>query len=148
MINYYPIWWDTSVTVYNKYEDPQTNIITWHKTVIDDCFWQNNFNRYKMGEVEIQSDSIICRIKEDSRFLEKQDWVKIPNDKMNNYFTLSQGDIIIKGNVDEDIDEYTSGKRSSDIIAKYKWQGCMVIDKLSINTGLGRGLPHYHVEGV
>lgn len=144
----YPAWWDTQVTIYNKYEDPQTQIIKWYKTVIDECFWKNNFQRLKLGDIEVNTDGVICRIKENSKFLEKQDWVKLPNDEMSNYFTLSQGDIIIRGNVSDNIDEYTSGIRSSDIIEKYKWQGCIVIDMVVINTGVGRGLPHYHVEGV
>lgn len=148
MAGNYPIWWDTTVTVFNRYEDEQTQVIRWYKTVIPECFWKNDFQRLKMGEVQVQTDNIVCRIPENSNFREKQDWLKIPNDKMNKYFTLSQGDIIIRGEADTIIDEYTSGKRSSDIIEAYKWQGCMVIDRVSINVGPGRGLPHYHVEGV
>ena len=147
-MNYYPIWWDTTITIYNKYEDSQTGIITWYKTTLDKCFWQNNFQRLKMGDVEVETDSIICRIPENSKFLEKHQWVNIPNDKMTNYFTLAQGDIIIKGNITDEIDEYSSGKRSSDIVEKYKWQGCMIVDRVAIDTGTGRGLPHYHVQGV
>ena len=144
----YPIWWDTTITIFNKYEDAQTQIITWYRTVLDNCFWKNDFQRLKMGDVEVRTDSIICRIPENSKFLEKQNWDKVPNDKMNNHFTIAQGDIIIRGNVDEEINEYASGKRSSDIIEKYKWQGCMIVDRVTIDTGIGRGLPHYHVLGV
>lgn len=144
----YPVWWDTTITVFNKYEDIQTGVIRWYKTTLSNCFWKNDFQRLKMGEVQVQTDGIVCRIPENEKFLEKQDWVNIPNDMMANYFTLAQGDIIVRGQVDEDIDEYMSGKRSSDFIEKYKWQGCMVVDRLSINVGIGRGLPHYHVEGV
>lgn len=144
----YPVWWDTTITVFNKYEDPQTNVITWYKTVLNNCFWKNDFQRLKMGDIEVETDSIICRIPENSNFRENQNWVKIPNDQMNNYFTLAHGDIIIRGDVNINIDEYTDGRRSSDIIESCKAQGCMVIDRFSINTGIGRGLPHYHVQGV
>ena len=144
----YPKWWSDTVTIFNKYEDSQTGIIRWYRTVLDNCFWKNEFQRLKMGDIEVKTDTIICRIPESFSFLEKYLWVDIPNDRMSDYFTLAQGDIIIKGNIDEDIDEYTSGRRSSDILQKYKDYGCMVIDRVSINTGVGRGIPHYHVEGV
>lgn len=144
----YPIWWDTTITVYNRFEDPQTQVVRWYRTVLENCFWKNDFQRLKMGDVEVKTDSVVCRIKENPKFLEKQDWVLQPNDKMSQYFTLAQGDIIVRGEVADEINEYQAGYRSSNIIEKYKWQGCILIDRVSINTGAGRGLPHYHVEGV
>ena len=144
----YPKWWDTTVTVYNRYEDPQTQVITWYKTVLDNCFWKNNFQRLKVGQTEVETDSVICRIPINDAFKEKYSWINIPNYQMNNYFTLDRGDIIAKGNIEEDIVEYQSGKRSSDFIAKYKSSGCMVIDSVNINDYTGVGIPHYHVEGV
>lgn len=144
----YPMWWNKTITVYNKFKDPQTQIIRWYRTVLNNCFWQNNFQRFKMGDVEVKSDSILCRIPENGSFKEKHLWVKIPNDLMGNYFTLAQGDVVILGEVEDEINEYQNGSRSSDVVAKYKDQGCMVIDKFSNNTGLGLGLPHYHIEGV
>lgn len=144
----YPKWWSDTITVFNKYEDTQTGIVHWYKTVLKNCFWKNDFQRLKMGDIQVQTDSIICRIPESNKFMEKNNWINVPNDKMSNYFTFDTGDIIIKGYIEDDIDEYTSGSRSSDIIEKYKSFGCMVVDRLSINTGVGRGIPHYHVEGV
>lgn len=147
-MNDYPMWWSQTITVYNKYEDSQTQVIRWYRTVLDNCFWQNHFQRLKMGDMEVETDNVICRIPENESFREKYLWVKIPNDLMSNYFTLAQGDIIVKGNVDDEINEYQSGTRSSDLIQKYKDLGCMVVDKVNNNTGIGLGLPHYHVEGV
>lgn len=147
-MNNYPMWWDTTITIFNRYEDAQTQLIRWYKTEIPNCFWKNNFQSFKMGEVTIKSDGIICRIPENDKFKEKQEWDAIPNDKMSKYFTLAHGDIIVRGKVDDVIDEYTSGIRSSDFLAKYKYRGCMVVDNFVINTGIGRGLPHYHVEGI
>ena len=67
---------------------------------------------------------------------------------MGDYFTLGTGDIIVKGAVTDEIDEYTSGKRSSDFIKKYKaLQGCMEIQHFSIDTGIGRCAEHYYVTG-
>lgn len=147
-MNVYPMWWDKTITVYNKFQDPQTQVIKWYRTVLDNCFWKNQFQRLTVGGVEVETDSIICRVPESASFKQKQLWNKVPNDLKSNYFTFAQGDIIILGEVEDEINEYQSGSRSSELIEKYKWQGCMVVDRLNINVGAGLGLPHYRVEGV
>lgn len=37
-MNSYPIWWDTDLTIYNKFTDPQTQLIKWYRTVLTNCF--------------------------------------------------------------------------------------------------------------
>lgn len=27
--NYNPVWWDSDLTIYNKYTDPTTNVVRW-----------------------------------------------------------------------------------------------------------------------
>lgn len=143
----YPEWWNTTITVFNKYEDPTTRRITWHRTVIPNCFWKYTGNKLVVGETTIDTGTTLCRIPMHPKFLENYQWNNT-EDKSNN-FTLSQGDILVKGEVTDEIDEYASGFRSSDILTKYKkLQGCMVINRFGVNTGLGRGLEHYYVNGV
>lgn len=144
----YPIWWEDTITIYNKYEDVQTNVVTWFKTVITDCFWQLVGTEVTVGETALDSKSIVCRIPKDSRYLDKAEWLKIPNDQMANYFTIGQGDIIIKGECDFVINEYQDGYRSTDLLAKYReYQQCMEITQYSDNTGLGRNNEHYLARG-
>lgn len=145
----YPIWWDSELTVYNKYTDPQTQITTWHRTVLSNCFLKSAGNKISIGNTVLDTNDIICRIPESDRFRNKHEWVEIPNDLMSNYFTLGVGDIIVFGNVDDEINEYQSGKRSTDLINRYKdMQGCLEIQQVSNNTGIGRGNPHYYVRGI
>lgn len=145
----YPVWWETTITIYNRYEDAQTNIIRWFKHTVEGAFWKNVGNKVTVGEVTIDSSNTICRIREDSKFKEPYEWVKLPNDEKPNFFTLGRGDIIIKGMVDDEIDEYTKGQRSSNLLSKYKaLQGCMQIENVGINTGQGRNNPHYYVSGT
>ena len=145
----YPKWWDTTITVYNKFQDTITNIIKWYRTVINNCFWKYTNNKVTINDTVLESNTICCRIPEDSRYLEKFKWEQIPNDSMNNYFTLGVGDILIKGDVDDEIDEYKNGKRSSDITKKYKaQQGCMIIEAMSDNSGTSRNNKHYYVSGI
>lgn len=148
-MNNYPSWWNITVTIYNKFEDPQTQLITWYRHVVEGCFWKYTGNKIVVGNTLLETKDIICRIRIDERFLEKHEWIAIPNDKMSNYFTLSQGDIIVKGEVDDEINEYQSEQRSSDLKTKYKaLQGCLEIQEWANNTGGGRGNEHYYVKGI
>lgn len=145
----YPPWWDTTLTIYNKFENKQTNVITWYRTKVENCFWKYTGNKVLVGDTLLETNSTICRIPFDERYLEKYEWEQLTSADRANYFTLGQEDIIIKGDVSDIVDEYTKGHRSSDLIAKYKaLQGCMVIDHSSINTGKARCSEHYYVTGV
>ena len=148
-MNSYPSWWNTPITIYNRFEDPQTNLVTWSSTQVDGCFWKYSGNKVVINNVVLDTSSIICRIRKDDKFLEKHEWIALPNDEMSDYFTLGQGDIIVKGKVDDTIDEYQANKRSSDLKKKYKeLQGCMEIQEWANNTGGGRGNEHYYVRGI
>lgn len=145
----YPVWWNTTVTIYNKFTDAQTQLTTWFRHTVNGCFWQHVKDKATLGDTVLETDRTICRIREDSLFMEKYQWVNLPADVKGNYFTLGQGDIIIKGEVEDEVNEYVAGHRSSDLIAKYKeLQGCLEIESASINVGAGRGLPHYRAQGV
>ena len=154
-MNNYASWWNTTVTIYNRYEDPQTQVVVWHRHVIPGCFWKYSGEKVTISAgnasntVTLDTNTIICRIRVNKKFLEKYEWVKVPNDKMSDYFTLGVGDIIVKGEIEDEINEYTSGKRSTDLKKKYKTlQGCMEIQEFSINTGGNRGNEHYYVRGI
>lgn len=149
MSNIYPVWWDTQLTIYNKYEDTQTRLVRWYKTTLSNCFWKYVGNKVVVGDVTLQTNNIICRIPKNESFLDKYEWLQLGNDERASFFTLSGGDIIVKGNVDDVIDEYTAGSRSNDLIAKYKkLQGCMQIEQMTIDTGIGRCSEHYYITGV
>ena len=148
-MNNYPSWWNTTITIYNRYEDKQTNLVTWFRHKVDGAFWKYTGDKVVINNTVLETKNIICRIRKDDAFLEKHEWIAIPNDQMSNYFTLSQGDIIVKGEVADEINEYVSGKRSTDLKKKYKdLQGCLEIQEWSNNTGGGRGNEHYFVKGI
>lgn len=145
----YPPWWETALTIYNKYEDKQTQVVTWYKHSVAKCFWKYTGNKVLIGDTLLETNNTICRIPYSDEFLEKFEWEKLLSDERSNFFTLGQGDIIIKGQVEDVVDEYTKGHRSSDLLEKYKaLQGCMVIDHFTINVGTARCSEHYYVTGV
>lgn len=144
----YPCWWNTQITLYNRHEDMSNHIVTWHKTVISDCFFKSANNKVTIGQTEIETNNIIIRIPFNDKFKNYSDWIKLSDDEREEYFTLHQGDIIIKSAVEDEIDECTKGKRSTDFLAKYKETGeCFVVKSWQDNTGAGRCAPHYYVSG-
>lgn len=152
--NRYPKWWDQTLTIYNKFEDKQTQLVKWYRTVVHNCFWKNVSNKvsftgmYSTDNITLESNRIVCRIPKDKKFLEKPDWIQVPNDKMGEYFTLGVNDIIIRGEVDDEIDEYRAGYRSTDLLNKYKeFSNCLEIKRCTIDTEGGRGIEHYYVIG-
>lgn len=148
-MNRYPEWWNHTLTIFNRCEDDQTRVITWYKTVLHNCFWQESEDKLSVGETIIKTNSTKCRVPVNKNFKEKFEWEQLSPIDRAKYFTFGTDDIIVRGEVTDTIDEYSSGQRSSDLLNKYKkLQGCMKINKCSINTGAGRGCEHYYVKGV
>lgn len=145
----YPTWWDTTITVYSKHTDAATSIVKWHRAVIDNCFWKQVGSKATIMDIQVDTESVTCRIPKNSNFVEPFNWIDMADSELNDMFTLQQGDIVIKGECDFEIDEYKSGKRSTDLIAKYrKIQGCMEIKDVALNTMTGMLNPHYSVRGL
>ena len=145
----YPAWWDATLTIYNKFENKLTNQITWYRTVLRNCFWKYTGNKVTVNDTVLETNNIIARIPEQETFKEKYLWVDLPADEKEEYFTLGEGDIVIFGEVEDEIDEYQKGHRSSDLLQKYKsLRGCMSIDGIALNVGMMRVDPHYWIKGI
>lgn len=138
------MFWNKTLTLYNKYED-ENGLIKWHRHRLEHCFYKATKNKVNVGNVQINSDQSIARIPEQDKYLSPYDWAKLPEDKRSEYMTLQSGDLIFLGDVAEEIDEYTDGARASDLIAKYKALGSMSISSVNINN-FAPGA-HYLVRG-
>lgn len=148
-MNNYPEWWNQTITVYNKFLDPTTRVATWQKSVVKNCFWKYTGNKITVNESTIETDNTICRIPKNDKYLDRHEWENLPEESRKEHFCLGVGDIIVKGEVDDIIDDYVAGSRSSDLLTKYRrLQGCMLIERCSVNTGVGRGNEHYYIKGV
>lgn len=153
-MNKYPAWWDKTVTIYNKFIDSSTQQVSWYRTVVENCFWKYENNRYRIGQsynstVILESKTIICRIPKNDKFVDKREWLEMSATERSEYFTFGINDIIVLGEVDDVINEYAAGERSNDLITKYKeLQGCLQVETYIVNTGTGVGIEHYRVNGV
>lgn len=147
-MTYVPPWWEKEITVYNRYEDKVSNVVTWYRRNIPNCFWAYEGNQLTVGNTVIETNTTICRIPQNKKYKERYQWESLSTDEKSKYFTLGTGDIIILGNVSDLVDEYASGHRSTDLINKYKdLQGCIRIQNVANNTGTARCIPHYLVRG-
>lgn len=138
------MFWNKTLTLYNKYED-ESGLIKWYRHKLEHCFYKATKNKVNVGNVQIESDQSIVRIPEQNNYLSPYDWTKLPEDKRSEYMTLQGGDLIFLGDIADQIDEYTKGARSSDLIAKYKTLGSMSIVPVNINN-FAPGA-HYLVRG-
>ena len=143
-MNNYPIWWDTTVTLFNRYESEQGEI-SWYKTVLTGCFWKYVTDYTRVSNATQMTKVLLCRVRKNSNFLESYEW-RESKDK-DTYFTFNEGDILVKGEVTDTIDEYTKGQRSSDLLNRYR-ERCAEITESAINVGEGRVNEHYVVRGI
>lgn len=147
-MNNYPEWWDTTVTVYNKFEKPDGEII-WFRHVIHDTFYKLVREKITVGDTTMTTNESVCRIRISDDFMEPIPWLDASEAEKAQFFTLRAGDIIVGEETDFVIDEYTSGSRSSDLKNRYQnWPGCFVVERASINVGAGRGNEHYLARGM
>lgn len=152
-MNKYPMWWDKTITIYNKRIDANTQQVSWYRNVVENCFWKYENNKINVGQsyqgkIVLETKEVICRIPATDRFLVKSEWDALAVNQIHDSFTLSNGDIIVLGEVTDVIDDYTKGSRATDLVAKYKEQHrCLEVDTYIINTWQGVGVEHYRVIG-
>ena len=146
-------WWDKTITIYNKYVDPTNQRISWYRTVVENCFWKAQNLMFSMGRYGVstigvltENKTIICRIPKQDNYISKRVWDETAD--KTGYFTLANEDIIVLGEVNDVIDEYSPGQRSNDLITKYKkYDECLTIDIYVDNVQTGVNLEHYRVTG-
>lgn len=147
-MNHYPGWWNTTITLFNKFTGDDKKVV-WYPRIIEGCFYNHKLEKITVGRTTIEANVSVCRIRVDDDFVGKGVWNELPDASKREQFTLGVGDIIVAGEVDFEIDEYTNGKRSSDLIKKYsEWPGCFTVETVNINVGGGRGNEHYHARGT
>lgn len=147
-MNHYPSWWNTTITLYNKFIDPTDNRVKWYRHVIPDCFYKHTVDKLNVGNVAINSTASICRIRASEDYIDKIEWKDLTDDEKSEKFTLSPGDIIVAGEIVFEIDDYTAGKRATDLTKDKSYPGGFVIETVDINTGGGRGNEHYSARGT
>ena len=139
------MFWNKTITLYNKHQDASTDEITWCRHIIKNCFFKATQNKVNVGNVQAVSDNNVVRIPAQDNYINPQEWNTLSENVRKKYITLQAGDLIILGEINEEIDEYSNGKRASDLIAKYELLGSMFINSCNINDFMPGA--HYFIRG-
>lgn len=115
----------------------------WFKTVLHNCFFSAVRHVTASSDgIQTLSDTHVARIPGSAKYRSYGQW-KALEDK-SGAFTLVKGDLVIYGEVDEEIDG-TKGRRATDLLLKYA-PDAFRIATISDNTRTAFG-KHYRVEG-
>jgi hypothetical protein len=131
---------NTDITIYNRYYDNNLGYDKYQRTVIEDVNWQGKRNATVSNNGLLLADSTIIFINKLDNYVSPKRFKKLSDIDRPNYFTFaSDGDKIVKGEVDFEV---TGVKpyRISDLEETYD----DVIDIKSVADLPG----HWEVEGV
>ena len=118
--------WDANITVYRRTIEHDGHVV-WGRTAYTNCFWKRKAVRDRTSGAEHAQNVYICRVPDISANIEI-------------------GDIIVLGAISVEIDEYTSGMRSTDILKRFAG-ACMTVAEVSHNTGPAPNMAHLRVGG-
>ena len=123
----YPNYWNDAVTLYTRSMDAD-GLVTWEHTVYRGCFWQHRSALSTGDGRHLGVEKLICRFR-----------APAPE--------VKPGDIVIKGEVYDEIDEYTEGSRSADLLNTYTGNG-FAVTATHDNTSRAAMIPHLYTEGA
>ena len=72
-MNHYPSWWNTTITLYNRYVDGDKRVY-YYRHVISDCFYKHTVDKVVVGETTIASNSTTCRIRVSDDYIKSTKW--------------------------------------------------------------------------
>ena len=119
-------YWNEVITLFQKNTAPD-GTVRWNKSTLEGCFWKNKQNRSRSDGAEFKLTSTVCRIP-----------TPCPAVKI--------GDILVRGAVSDEIDEYAAGRRSTDLMAKYAGK-CFLVGEARDNSAGKPGIKHIYAAG-
>lgn len=96
---------NADVTIYNRYFDKETRLDKYQRTVLYGVFWDERkaVNRLQSGLEDADKVTIIIpfTVTTDKKYVPPKEFEKL--DDKSDYFTLQEGDRVVKGAVDFEI---------------------------------------------
>lgn len=129
-----------TLTLYNRVRNVGADGRTaesWRRRVLTGCSWVRAHERVRDEGIVRYAESVACRIPASADYLPPGDWDAqgAPPGK----FTLAAGDILVRGEVD---DEIGAGLSAAELVKKYARSGAAIVQSVKENTHLGP-LAHY-----
>lgn len=95
----------------------------------------------------METKDVICRIPKQANYVTLETWKTLKD--FTDTFTLRNGDVIILGEVTDEVDEYTKGKHMTDVLNKYKEiNRAIQIESFTEDIGNGLCAEHYKILGI
>lgn len=130
---------NANITIYNRYYDFATDTDKYQKTVVKGVNWQSKRNGTVSDKGLLLADSTLIFMDKLDNYISPKRFLKLSNEERPNYFTLTPGDKIVKGEVDFEV-AGIKPYRLSDLENEFD----DVIDIKSVS----KLSSHFEVEGV
>lgn len=139
----YPHWWNETITLYNKYFD-EDGIARYKRKVLTGCSYGKDIYEEDANGIKKLISLNILRIRKNPDYLNWIKWNEIEDKDETEKFTLNMQDIVVIGEVEDEIDEDTKGLKANDLLEKYKTNAFTIKDA---KENVKVGLVHYKVIG-
>lgn len=134
-----------TVTLYNRRKQVLTDgktAETWVRRVLTGCSWVRTHERVRSDTEVGYTSSVTCRIPASDSYLPPDQWDAL--DDPSGKFTLAAGDVLVYGDV---ADEIGSELSAAELVKRYARRGSIVVRSARNNSRNGI-LPHYAAKGV
>lgn len=110
-----------TITLYNclRARDNPDKKDVWSRTVLQDCFYKASTLQVQNGTEASMTNTYTVRIPQDSKYLPYHKWKGVPLEARGEYFTVSEGDLVIYGECEEVITGDT-GNTAPQLLLKYR----------------------------
>lgn len=90
---------NADITLYNKYYDLASDTYKYQRTIIKGVNWQSKRNGTVSDKGLLLADSTLIFIDKLDNYVSSKKFAKLSDPERPNYFTFTQGDKIVKGEV-------------------------------------------------
>lgn len=134
------------LTIYNRLRSKDSNDQRehWQSTILEHCFYKAQTIEVQSGTEAKKTNSYTVRIPEDDRYLPYNQWKALSAEERTVHFTVSEGDIVIKGRCTDDITG-TSPATAAGLLSAHK-PDAFQVTAFSDNTSHLMG-GHYRIGG-
>jgi hypothetical protein len=132
-----------TITIYNAYPDPIKKDVEYLKTVLVGVSWEaaKISNAIKSGYQNADSFSVVIPISVALKYKSPKEYKALPKDEASLYFTLQEGDKIVKGDISDNPSPITEIEK--------KYDNVMTINKIDIkDMAINSYLNHIEVSGT
>lgn len=109
-----------TITIFNKLKAGDNDgAEVWYKTILKNCFFKVSTHVSQLDVQATLSSTYTARIPDNPNYINYQQWKSLGEESRGAFFTVSEGDIIVLGEIDDDITG-EPGETATEILRKYK----------------------------